>query len=74
MKSQTDATMSMSKRSIYSSSTRQRLNTKSSREAELVGVDDAMPMVLLTRYFLEAQGYKANKNYVYQDNQSVMLL
>jgi hypothetical protein len=57
MKSHTGATMSLGKGSVYSTSVRQRLNTKSSTEAELVGVDDVMPQVLWTRYFLEAQGY-----------------
>jgi hypothetical protein len=37
MKSHTGAAMSMGKGSVYSSSTRQKLNTKSSTEAELVG-------------------------------------
>lgn len=39
-----------------------------------MGVDDAMPMVLWTRCFLEAQGYEVNANYVHQDNQSAILL
>ena len=58
MKSHTGATMSLGKGSIYryARSTRQKLNTKSSTEAELVGVDDVMPQVMWTRYFLEAQG------------------
>ena len=66
--------MSMGKGSIYSASLRQKLNTKSSTEAELVGVSDLMPMILWTRYFLEAQGYTVNGSEVYQDNQSAMLL
>ena len=74
MKSHTGATMSMGKGSIYSSSTRQKLNTTSSTEAELVGVSDAMPMIMWTRYFLEAQGYKVSMSTIYQDNQSAMLL
>jgi hypothetical protein len=58
MKSHTDATMSMGKGSIYSRWTRQKLNTKSWTEAELVGVDGVMPQMLWTKYFLEAQEYK----------------
>eukprot|EP00957_Ditylum_brightwellii_P027214 2057329-Ditylum_brightwellii.AAC.1 len=53
---------------------KQRLNTKSSTETELIGVDDAMPHVLWTRYFLEAQGYNEKSSTVYQDNLSAMLL
>jgi hypothetical protein len=74
MKSQTGATMSLGKGSIYSASKRQKLNTKSSTEAELVGVDDVMAQVLWTRYFLEVHSYKIRNNKVFQDNQSTMLL
>jgi hypothetical protein len=74
MRSHTGGTMSMGKGSVYSTSTRQKLNTKSSTEAELVGVDDVMPMILWTRQFMEGQGYQIKDNVVYQDNQSAMLL
>ena len=74
MRSHTGGTMSFGKGSVYSTSVRQKLTTKSSTEAELVGVDDVMPMVLWTRQFLEGQGYKIKDNIVYQDNQSAMLL
>jgi hypothetical protein len=75
MKSHTGATLvSLGKSSVYSASRRQKLNTKSSTEAELVGVDDVMDQVLWTKYFLEAQGYEVRDNTVYQDNQSTMLL
>eukprot|EP00957_Ditylum_brightwellii_P017670 1331271-Ditylum_brightwellii.AAC.1 len=58
MKSHTDSVMMMEKGSIYASSTKQKLNTWSSTEAEIVGVNDLMPQVLWTLYFIEAQGYK----------------
>jgi hypothetical protein len=74
MRSQTGMTMSLGKGSVYASSLKQKLNTRSSTEAELVGVDDAMGMVLWTRSFLEAQGYHVKDTKVYQDNQSAMLL
>ena len=56
------------------SSTKQKLNTRSSTESELVGVDDMMPSILWTRYFLTAQGYKVSDNVIFQDNRSTMLL
>jgi hypothetical protein len=59
---------------IYGISKQQKLNAKSSTEAELVGVDDVMPQVLWTLYFLEAQGYKIDENALYQDNKSSILL
>ena len=66
--------MNMGKGLIYSSSTRQNINTKSSTEAELVGVDDGMAIIIWMQHFLEAQGYKATDNILYQGNQSAMLL
>ena len=55
-------------------STKQKLNTRSSTESELVAVDDCMPAICWTRYFLEAQGYSVTENIVYQDNKSAILL
>jgi hypothetical protein len=43
-------------------------------KAELVGVDNRMPQILWTRYFLESQGSEVCDNKIYQDNQSAMLL
>ena len=43
-------------------------------EAELVGVNDAMYLIIWTRLFLEGQGFKVIDNVVHQDNQSAMLL
>jgi Reverse transcriptase (RNA-dependent DNA polymerase) len=74
MKSHTGGAMSLGKGTIYGTSTRQKLNTKSSTEAELVGVNDVMPQILWTQYFLEAQGYGVEDSIIYQDNQSSILL
>ena len=56
------------------SSTKQKLNTRSSTESELVGVDDMMPSILWTRYFMKEQGYEVTDNVIFQDNKSTMLL
>jgi hypothetical protein len=56
------------------SSTKQKLNTKSSTESEIVGVDDFMPAIWWTRYFMKAQGYDVKDNVLYQDNKSSILL
>jgi hypothetical protein len=74
MKSHTGGMLSLGKGSVYSASTRQKLNTKNSTEAELVGVDNVMPLILWTQYFLEVQGYGVVENKVFQDNQSAILL
>ena len=57
-----------------SMSIKQKLNTKSSTEAELVGVVDITPHILWTSYFLDAQGYHVQDTIVYQDNKSAILL
>jgi len=74
MRSHTGATMSLGKGSVYSTSTKQKINTKSSTEAELVGAYDSMTLALWTQKFMEAQGYHIGDNVIYQDNQSAMLL
>ena len=60
--------------SIIRISKKQKLNTKISTEAERFGADGAMSNMLWTRYFLEAQVCGIDKNVLYQDNMSVMLL
>jgi hypothetical protein len=55
-------------------SKKQKLNTKSSTECELVGVDDASPQMLWTRYFIEGQGYGVESSIIKQDNLSAILL
>ena len=64
----------MGKGAIQSVSKKQKLNTRSSTEAELVGVDDAATMILWTRLFLEDLGYSIDRNVLYQDNKSAILL
>jgi hypothetical protein len=74
MRSHTGTTVLLGKGSVYSLSRKQCLNTKSSTEAELVGVDDSMPLVIWTQNFILGQGYEISDNVVFQDNQSTMLL
>jgi hypothetical protein len=74
MRSHTGGVLSLGKGAIYATSTRQKVATKSSTEAELVGVSDVLSQVIWTRYFLEAQGYTVKDSIVYQDNQSAMLM
>jgi len=51
MKSHTGIYMTLGKGAPYTASCKQKLNTKSSTEAELVAVDDSMGQVLWTRQF-----------------------
>ena len=66
--------MTMGKGAIQSGSTKQKLVTRSTCEAELVVADDASTKILWTKMFLEAQGYKVQENILYQDNKSTILL
>jgi hypothetical protein len=74
MKSHTGSFVTMGVGPIYASSKKQSLVTKSSTEAELVGLADALPQVIWTREFLIAQGYQAQPAVVYQDNMSTIAL
>ena len=73
-RSHTGATLSFGKGSVYSMSSKQKLNTRSSTEAELVGINDVLSMILWTRLFLEAQGYQVTNNVLHQDNESTIKL
>ena len=59
---------------IYFRSTKQKLNTTSSTEAELVAVSDAMPSIVHVREFLIHQGYNMGPANLYQDNMSTIKL
>jgi hypothetical protein len=73
-RSHTGATMSLGKGSIFCNSTKQKINCRSSTEAELVAMDDIIAKVLWTKQFLECQGYTIVQNIVLRDNQSSMKL
>lgn len=64
----------MGKGAAYSTSSIHKINTRSSTESEVVSVNDVMPQIIWTRYFLEAQGFPIEDNILYQDNKSAMLL
>ena len=74
MKSHTGGTLMLGKGAAYSKSTKQKINTKSSTEGEIVGVDDILPQVLWTNFFMRTQGYSSKETIVYQDNKSTILL
>ena len=74
MRSHTGATVSLGKGSIFNKSSKQKINTRSSTEAEVVGVNDAMTMILWMQLFLDAQGVKTTDNVIHQDNMSSILL
>ena len=56
------------------SSTKQNINTKSSMETEIMVVDNFMPAIWWTRYFIALQGYNVSYNSLQQDNKSSIIL
>jgi hypothetical protein len=74
MRSHSGSFMTFGRGMMNGSSNKQRINTTSSTEAEVVAVHDNMPSILWTRYFLEEQGYPMKPSIIHQDNQSAMLL
>jgi hypothetical protein len=62
MKSHTGGVVLFGRGAIMSKSSKQKLNTKSSTEAELVGASDYLPYPIWGKKFLEAQGYVLKEN------------
>jgi hypothetical protein len=56
------------------SSTKQKLNTRSYTETEIVGADNFMPEICWTWYFMKAQGSGVKDSVLFQDNKSSILL
>ena len=72
-KSHTGCATTLGRGSFNTISSKQKLNTRSSTEAELVAADDIAPQAIWTMNFLYEQGYESETT-VYQDNTSAMLL
>jgi hypothetical protein len=73
-KSHTGSVLRLGEATVYVKSARQKLNTKSSTEAEIVGVSDSLSQALWTREFLQEQGYEMAPITLKQDNKSTMIL
>jgi len=74
MRSHSGIIMTLGKGMAYSTSCKQKINTKSSTEAELVAIDDAMGQILWTRHFLAAQGLPVPMTTIFQDKKNTILL
>jgi hypothetical protein len=66
--------LSLGRRIPIVSSTKQKLNTRSSTVTEIVGADDFMLAICWTRYFMRAQGYGVKDNVMFQDKKSSIIL
>jgi hypothetical protein len=66
--------MTMGKGAACSSSNKMKCNTQSSTETELISLQDKLPDVISTRYFVECQGYEIDEYVIFQDNMSALSL
>ena len=74
MKSHTGGVITFGRGGIACKSAKQKVVTKSSTEAELVGASEYLPSTIWVQYFLRAQGFPHHHSYFEQDNQSAMRL
>ena len=73
-KSHSGVSSTLGKGPIYVKSSKQKLVTKSSTEAEQVSLSDNSSQVIWTREFLISQGYRLDPSIIYQDNQSTIAM
>ncbi len=64
----------MGKGAAISSSNVMTCNTQSSTETELISIQDKLPDIIWTRYFVEGQGYNIDEYMIFQDNMSSLSL
>ena len=72
MHGNTGGCMSLGIGLIHVKASKQKLNSKSSTETEVIGVSEYLPYKLQLINFLEGQGYNIKRRVLYQDNQSAM--
>ena len=74
MRGHTGGTMSMGTGTLHNESSKQKLNTRSTTESEVVGVSEYLPYDIWQVNFFKEQGYDIRNNYIYQDNESAAKL
>jgi hypothetical protein len=74
MRSHTGGVTSFGTGGLVCKSGKQKLNTKSSTEAEVVGASDYLPHTLWVKMFMEAQGHHMTEVMFEQDNESAIRL
>ncbi len=73
-KSQTGTFISLGKGAVYCKSGKQKIVSKSSTEAELIGLSDSSTQCIWTRDFCIHQGHDMPAACVYQDNTSTITM
>jgi hypothetical protein len=72
MRGHTGGTMSFGWGVVHEKSAKQKLNTKSTTESEVVALSEYVPHKVLMTNFLGAQGYELDRCVMYQDNESAI--
>jgi hypothetical protein len=73
-KGHTGGFISLGGGAIHVKSSKQKINSKSSTEAELIALSDYSSQLIWTRDFLHNQGLSMNPAVIYQDNKSTIAL
>ena len=74
MRRQTGGAMSLCLGVLQARSSKQKINAKSSTEAEFIGVSKYLPYHIWVTNFLKEQGYILSENTLMQDNTSAIKL
>ena len=74
MRSHTGGVVSFGTGGLLCKSSKQKLNTKSSTEAELIGASDYLPNTIWVMEFMKQQGYPIQTSKFAQDNESAIRL
>ena len=74
MRSHSGAVITIGGTPVFFKSTKQKLNTKSSTESELVAISDVLPQAIYTANFLEEQLQQQVTPLLYQDNKSTIAM
>ena len=72
MRGHTGGIISMGTGAVHCKSSKQKLNTRSTTESELVGVSEYLPYTLWKANFWKEQGYDIRNHIIYQDNESAI--
>ena len=72
MRGHTGGVISLGRGAVIHNCSKQKINTKSSTESEVVGASDFLPYTIWASYFLREQGYELSRNIFYQDNTSAI--
>jgi len=72
MRGHTGGVMSMGTGVVHAKSSKQKINTKSSTDSEVVGTSEYLPYNTNFTMFMEDQGYPIKSNILLQDNESAI--